>query len=110
MNLPGISGRSLKSLRELGSFELTEALFLRLLGLIYLAAFGSLWPQIVGLVGSRGIVPVVQTMAAMHTQAGARVFFYVPTLFWLGINDTALVWFCIAGCIAAVSLVLGFFP
>jgi hypothetical protein len=110
MNLRGISNRFFNSLKEPGSFRLTETLFLRLLGLIYLAAFGSLWPQIVGLVGSHGIVPVVQAMAAMRTQAGSRVFFYVPTLFWLGINDTALVWFCIAGCVAAVFLVLGFFP
>jgi lipase maturation factor 1 len=110
MNLRGISGRFLGSLRESGSFELTEALFLRLLGLIYVAAFGSLWPQIIGLVGSHGIVPAVQAMPAMHTQAGIRVFFYLPTLFWVGINDAALTWFCIAGCLAAVFLALGFFP
>jgi lipase maturation factor 1 len=110
MNLPAIGTRLVNNLREPGSFVLTETLFLRLLGLIYVAAFGSLWPQIVGLVGSRGIVPVAQAMAAMHTQAGTRVFFYVPTLFWLGINDGALVRFCIAGCIAAISLVFGFFP
>src|SRR5690348_14121252 len=110
MNLPGLSGRFLGSLRESGSFELTEALFLRLLGLIYVAAFGSLWPQIAGLIGSHGIAPAVQAMPAMHTQAGLRVFFYLPTLFWLGINDAALVWFCIAGCIAGISLMLGFFP
>jgi hypothetical protein len=92
------------------SFELTEALFLRLLGLIYLAAFGSFWPQIRGLAGSHGIVPAAQLLLAVREQLGARRFFELPTLFWFGINDTALVWVCIAGCIAAVLLVIGLFP
>lgn len=92
-----------------GSFELTEALFLRLLGLTYLAAFGSLWPQIDGLVGSRGIVPAAQVMPAMRETVGVRAFLEAPTLFWLGINDAALVWFCALGCIAGAALAAGFF-
>src|SRR5512144_595247 len=36
------------------TYEVANALFLRLLGLCYLAAFVSLWVQIDGLVGSRG--------------------------------------------------------
>ncbi|MGI8959088.1 MAG: lipase maturation factor family protein [Bryobacteraceae bacterium] len=109
MNSRDASGRLLSILRNPGPFELTEALFLRLLGLIYLAAFGSLWPQMVGLVGSHGIAPIGQALAAMHTQAGARIFFSIPTLFWFSSTDSALVWCCVAGCTAAVSLVLGFF-
>jgi len=92
-----------------GSFELTEALFLRLLGLIYITAFGSLWPQIGGLVGSQGIVPAAQAMASMRGALGARVFFEVPTLFWFGINDTLLTLFCALGCAAGAVLVVGFF-
>jgi lipase maturation factor 1 len=114
MNLRDTSSRLFQSLTNAvvspGSFQLTEALFLRLLGLIYLAAFGSLWPQMVGLVGSHGIVPVAQALAAMHAEAGARVFLSVPTLFWLSSNDPALVSCCAAGCVAAVTLALGFFP
>jgi len=91
------------------AFRLTEALFLRLLGLIYLAAFGSLWPQIVGLVGSRGIVPAVQLMPGMRAELGARVFFEVPTLFWFGISDGGLTGFCVAGCFAALMLTAGLF-
>ncbi len=109
MNLRESGSSFLDALKNPGSFELTEAVFLRLLGLIYLAAFGSLWPQMVGLVGSHGIVPVAQAMAMMRQEAGARVFWDVPTLFWLGNSDSALVGCCIAGCLAAVSLTLGFF-
>lgn len=92
-----------------GSFELTEALFLRLLGLIYIAAFASLWPQIDGLIGSHGIVPAVKVLPSMREALGARVFLDIPTLFWLGINDAALVWFCALGCVAGAALVIGFF-
>jgi lipase maturation factor 1 len=86
---------------------LTEALFLRLLGLIYIAAFASLWPQIVGLVGSHGISPAVQLMTAMRGSIGTRVYWEVPSLFWLSLSDRALVWFCALGCVAGVLLVLG---
>lgn len=108
MNLRGASSSVLKTLKDPGSFELTETLFLRLLGLIYLSAFGSLWPQILGLIGSHGIVPAAQTMRMMQTEMGTRVFWYVPTLFWFGNTDAALVWCCIAGCVAAIALTLGF--
>jgi lipase maturation factor 1 len=93
-----------------GSFQLTETVFLRLLGFIYIAAFASLWPQIVGLVGSHGIVPAAQVMPAMHETLGARAFFEVPTLFWFGVSDTSLISFCVLGCLAAASLLLGLFP
>ena len=93
-----------------GSYELTESLFLRLLGVIFLIAFASLWPQIVALAGSHGIVPARQVMDAMRNQAGARVYLYIPTLFWFGITDTDLLACCIAGCAASCLLSFGFFP
>ena len=91
------------------SFALTEALFLRLLGFIYLSAFASFWPQIVGLVGSRGVAPASRLMSAMHAQFGARAFFYAPSLFWLNTSDTALILFCVFGCLTSVLLMLGIF-
>jgi hypothetical protein len=39
-------------------FQLSRALFLRLLGAIYLLAFGSLSVQILGLIGTNGLLPV----------------------------------------------------
>ena len=91
-------------------FGLTEALFLRLLGLIYLVAFGSLWRQINGLIGSRGIVPAVQVLQAMRAELGSRAFFEVPTLFWFGISDAGLIWCCILGCITSAFLITGMVP
>ncbi|MDQ2840557.1 MAG: lipase maturation factor family protein [Acidobacteriota bacterium] len=96
-------------LRARGAYPVTEALFLRLLGLVYLAAFASLWPQIVGLIGSRGIVPAARLMASMYSQIGLRAIFYVPSLFWLTRNDAALLWLCALGCLASVLLTAGVF-
>jgi hypothetical protein len=109
MNLQEAGKRVFRVIADPGRFELTEALFLRLLGLIYLASFGSYLPQIVGLIGSRGIVPVNQVMPAMRSELGAQAFFYVPSLFWFGVSDTALTWCCAVGCVAALLLVMGIY-
>ncbi len=104
MNLRAIANRLTS-----GAFELTEGLFLRLLGLTYLCAFGSLWPQILGLAGSHGIAPAVNLMTAMRGQLGARAFFYTPSLFWLNTSDSALTLFCGLGCICGMLLLAGLF-
>jgi hypothetical protein len=86
---------------------LTESLFLRLLGLVYLSAFASLWPQIKGLLGDHGIAPATEALQALHNAFGPKAWFYVPTLFWFNASNTALTAACIAGCIAALFLLSG---
>ena len=88
-------------------FRLTENLFLRLLGVVYLIAFASLYPQIVGLVGANGISPAADTLAAMHADYGWRAYLDVPSLFWLFRSDAALQTICLLGCLAALLLMLG---
>ena len=46
-------GRSLRP----PTYHIASALFLRLLGVVYLIAFVSLWTQIDGLIGDHGILP-----------------------------------------------------
>ena len=101
--------RAFNALSKPSAYPLTEALFLRLLGLTYLAAFGSFWPQIVGLIGSHGIVPAAPSLSAMRGELGVmRAFEYAPSLFLLGVNDSLLLWCCRLGCAAAALLTLGF--
>jgi hypothetical protein len=88
---------------------LADALFLRLLGLIYIAAFGSLLPQITGLIGSHGVVSAVHLMQAVRSEMGTAAYRQVPSLFWFFLSDNALVAFCIIGCIAGCLIVLGVF-
>ena len=72
------------------TFRLIESVFVRLLGLVYLIAFASLWPQIVGLIGSNGISPAGQTLVAMRADYGWRAYLDVPSLFWLSQSDATL--------------------
>ncbi len=105
---PGIRN-ALQTLAKPGAYELTESLFLRLLGLVYLAAFGSFWPQIVGLIGTHGIVPAAQAIPALRNELGTKALFEVPTVFWFNNSNAALICVCAAGCVFALLLMAGLF-
>lgn len=85
---------------EPAGYILTSWLFLRLLGLIYASAFASLGVQILGLVGSEGILPLEPYLREVHRQIGGKAYLELPTLFWLNASDTAL----LAGTIVGVTL------
>jgi hypothetical protein len=98
----------LRSRSEVSSYTFGTWLFLRLLGLAYLAAFWSLGTQIRGLVGAAGILPAQELMTAAHRWADAERlgaaarFFALPTVCWFGASDSVLVSLCAIG--AALSL------
>ena len=75
----------------LEGYELASWLFLRGLGLIYAIAFFSLAVQILGLVGSDGILPLAEYLTAAHAGWGSDAYRKLPTLFWLTQSDIALV-------------------
>ena len=91
-------GRTLEPPR----YDLVAWLFLRGLGLIYLAAFVSVALQIRGLVGADGILPLGEYLAAAHAGWGDVAYWRLPTLFWLDASDTALM----AGAVAGIALAL----
>jgi hypothetical protein len=89
--------------------------FLRALGVIYLIAFVSLWVQIIGLVGSDGILPAKLAMDSMRQTAdtqhlGLDRYHLVPTLCWFKASDGFLNLQCAAGATLAVLLIFGFAP
>lgn len=84
-------------------------LFLRVLGLIYFAAFLSLAFQIKGLIGSRGILPAVEFIAR-RKRFGFGRFHHDPTLFWFNSSDTFLVALACLGVVFSALLVIGFAP
>ena len=95
--------------------NLVRWVFLRSLGLIYLIAFVSLWVQIIGLVGSKGILPADSIMESMRQGAAARHlgverYHLVPTLCWFKASDGFLKFQCAAGAGLAVLLVVGVAP
>eukprot|EP01062_Namystynia_karyoxenos_P016480 TRINITY_DN16014_c0_g1_i2.p2 TRINITY_DN16014_c0_g1~~TRINITY_DN16014_c0_g1_i2.p2 ORF type:complete len:651 (+),score=237.40 TRINITY_DN16014_c0_g1_i2:82-1953(+) len=86
------------------------ALAQRAIAFANLAGFCSYWPQVLGLVGSRGLDPAARVMERVRRRADrdgdstlAR-FLAFPTLFWLSAADGALRGVCALG--AAVSLLL----
>ena len=89
-------GRTLEPAR----YDLVSALFLRGLGLIYLAAFVSLALQVRGLVGAQGILPLEEYLAAARAGWGTDAYWRLPTVFWLNASDAALM----AGAIAGIGL------
>lgn len=68
--------------------ELVWGLVPRFMGVIYVVAFASISGQVSGLVGSRGIAPIAQQLAAARTHMSAPGrYLEMPTLFWLNDSD-----------------------
>ena len=82
-------------------------MFLRLLGVIYLLAFLSLWIQVDGLIGSQGIIPFADLLTLLRKERSDIGFWQLPTLLWLDSSDAAIHLLCGAGtllaCIAIVA-------
>jgi len=97
--------------RELhpSSFHIAEWIFSRFLALTYLFAFWSFAIQDMGLIGSRGILPVARYLTALHSAYGPTAWRLVPTLFWFNASDAAVHWLPITGVIAALIALTGFF-
>ncbi len=89
-------------------FQLAGGLFLKLLALIYFAAFASLSVQITGLVGTDGILPFAQLLDYLYQQNGAIAWLRKPTLFWFNSSDLALQLATLAGCVFSVLLFFGY--
>jgi lipase maturation factor 1 len=89
------------------SHFLTRWLFLRLLAIVYLAAFASLWPQIPGLIGSQGILSASHFLAVVARLMGPARYHVFPTLAWLNSSGTFLEFLAGAGVVCSILLFLG---
>ena len=92
------------------TYTITRAVYLRLLGAVYLVAFVSLWTQVEGLVGENGILPAPAYLEAVKAQhpddAGSRL----PTLLWLDPSDRGLNGLCASGTALSVLMIVGIAP
>jgi hypothetical protein len=94
----------------LPTHTLARWLFLRALGAVYLVAFLSLWVQVAGLVGSRGILPAGTFLEWVGARAGPERYRVLPTLFWLHPSDGFLHVLCGGGVALSLLLILGIAP
>ncbi len=92
------------------SYRLTRFVILRLLGFVYFAAFVSLAVQVLALIGSRGLTPANDFLIRVQTQLGSRkdAFLTLPSIFWFGISDRALVVFAWVGVALSFVVTLGY--
>lgn len=75
----------------------------RSLGAVTLCALVSLWVQIDGLIGSRGVLP----FDAFLRRRAVDPWWHTPTLFWWWQTDTALHVALALGCLLAIALIAG---
>jgi predicted DCC family thiol-disulfide oxidoreductase YuxK len=97
------------------TYQLVRSLFLRSLGVIYLIAFVSLWVQVMGLIGSGGILPASLTMFGFRQEANAAQlgwhrYHVLPTLCWFSASDVFLKFQCATGTVLALLVMLGVAP
>lgn len=92
------------------SYELTRFVLLRSLGFVYLAAFVSLWNQVLPLLGSEGLLPasVYLERVAAHTGGGWDAFWAAPSLFWWSSDDAVLLGLCGLGIAVSAAVTLGY--
>lgn len=114
-SIPIPSGRSFLRRQARPSFGTSTWIFVRLLGLVYLFAFGSLALQIQGLVGHDGILPAGQFISAIAQWQdaeglGPSRFWRWPTIFWLSTSDQFLEGVSLAGALMAALVAFGVAP
>lgn len=95
------------------TYEISGWLFPRAAGCIFLAAFISLWSQVDGLAGSRGILPVAAHLDAVRSHfssAGSphEAWWQIPSLLWFGASDGMLHFLLGVGSAASLMMILGF--
>ncbi len=88
------------------SYWLTRFVLLRLLGFVYLFAYLSLALQARALIGHHGILPA--DLFLQKVQAYGFGFWQLPSLFWLGINDTVLVIGAWTGVALSIVVIFGY--
>lgn len=92
-------------LKKQETMLLTRWLFLRLLGVIYLIAFVSVGIQMMGLVGSHGILPAQDYLASF--QQTPDIHRLLPTLAWIDSGDGFLQAMWMAGVAFSVLAIVG---
>ena len=92
------------------AYWLTRFVLLRLLGLVYAVAFLVAANQLVPLVGAHGLLPATLFLERVRDHFGSSWagFLQLPSVFWLGCTDRALVGVSWAGLALSLVVLLGY--
>ena len=110
MNLLRAHSTSQLQPAQANGYQLTAALFLRLLALIFFSAFASLAIQIEGLAGSQGILPVSEALDKNLAYWGNTAFWHFPSLFWINSSDFMLITTTYLGCLISILFFFNILP
>ena len=89
------------------AYTTTAELLIRGIALCALAAFLSLWWQVIALVGAHGILPAAEFFEAVSVQYGVDGYRYLPSLLWLSSADWMLHLLCGGGVLATLMVLVG---
>lgn len=91
-------------------YTLSCWILLRGIGFIYLIGFLILALQLRPLIGARGLLPAADFLSWVERALGSRSagFFRLPSLFWLGASDTAMLLCAWLGVLLSASVLAGF--
>ena len=95
---------------ERPAYFFSRWVFLKVLAVAYLAAFGSLWLQVDGLIGERGILPAASYLNAAQQQWGPAAYWIVPTLCWVDAGNGFLHFLCGSGIFLSLLLLFDVVP
>lgn len=104
------TGLASTAIRPRPSVRRIRSVLLRGLGLVYVAAFGSLAVQMDGLIGAGGILPAKEFLERVHHTLGSSAYWQLPTLFWLNASDRALKVSAWGGVLMGVLVAVGLWP
>ena len=91
-------------------FVLSRWLFLKLLAVVYFIAFGSLLPQIHGLIGVEGLLPIHLYLQRAFELWGTEAYYQLPTLLWVYPSDALLTSLCWLGVILSTVALTSIAP
>ena len=89
---------------------ITAWIFSRWMALVYLAAFWSLGVQVLGLIGSHGILPTGEFLHFIGQEEAASRFWSAPTLCWFNDSDGFLLFLCWGGVALSLLFLMGVMP
>ncbi|HEY9196058.1 MAG TPA: lipase maturation factor family protein [Mucilaginibacter sp.] len=89
-------------------YWLTRFVILRLLGLVYAVAFLVAINQVIPLIGSNGLLPVGNYLRQVSHALGSAGYIRLPSVFWLGHSDTALLTVAWTGFVLSLVVAAGF--
>ncbi len=95
---------------QVESYTIIAEWFPRLLGLIYLFAFGALALQIEGLIGERGILPLGAFLNHLKSHYNSKAYWLAPMVFWWNSSNLALRAVTMLGVACSLLLLLGIIP